>query len=318
MSSIQPKILVGDCIQQMRALPDQSVHTCVTSPPYFGLRDYGMDGQIGLEDTPEAFVARLVEVFREVRRVLRDDGTLWMNLGDSYARAGGWSDNHGLSRDASGFVPERGQSGRAISNFSAGGRSQKVPDGYKQKDLLGIPWRAAFALQADGWYLRQEIIWHKPNGAPERMNLGRCAKAHEHIFLLAKSSKYYFDGASIAACSLNGSSKAKPSVWSVPVRSYRGAHFATFPPDLIEPCILAGAPAGGVVLDPFGGSGTTAGVALKHGRQAILCELNPEYAALIPGRVEAISGSPVIDPTPHDNDNTLSPFERLIRSIVAA
>lgn len=252
------------------------------------LRDYGVEGQIGLEDTPEAFAQRLVEVFREVRRILRDDGTLWLNLGDSYARAGGWSDNHGLSKTKDGYVPPRGESGRAVSNISSGSKSQKVPDGYKQKDLLGVPWMVAFALREDGWYLRQEIIWHKPNGSPERINLGRCAKSHEHIFLLTKKDRYYFDGDAIAVPSVTGGVKAKPSVWTVPVKPFKGAHFATFPPDLIEPCILAGCPEGGTVFDPFGGSGTTAGVAVKNGRNAIICELNPEYAVLVPDRVASI------------------------------
>lgn len=318
-----PRILLGDCIEQMRTLPAQSVHTCVTSPPYFGLRDYGMDGQIGLEDSPDAFVARLVEVFREVHRVLRDDGTLWLNLGDSYARAGGWSNNNGLDG------VKRGEGNRAKSNMTgSGGKSQKLPIGLKQKDLIGIPWRVAFALQADGWYLRQDIIWHKPNPMPESAT-DRCTKAHEYIFMLSKGPRYHFDHEAIKEPAVGQSKGASNSfrrsnskravahvgqtmgthrsdrddiaydgemrnrrdVWSVPVRSFKGAHFATFPPDLIEPCVLAGAPVGGTVLDPFGGSGTTAGVAIKNGRRAILCELNPEYAALVPARVAAIVGT---------------------------
>lgn len=271
------EIHIGDCLQSLKKMPDQSVHCCVTSPPYFGLRDYGVDGQIGLESTPDEFVAALVAVFREVRRVLRDDGTLWLNLGDSYG---------------------------------------------KEKQLLGIPWRVAFALQADGWYLRQDIIWHKPNPMPESVR-DRCTKAHEYVFLLSKSLRYYFDSEEIkepaAESSLarlsqptldqqigsarvpgktNGNMKAvggemrnKRSVWTVTTKPYKGAHFATFPPDLIEPCILAGCPVGGIVLDPFGGSGTTAGVALAHGRKAVLCELNLEYADLVPARVESILAS---------------------------
>ena len=273
MSGVEIKI--GDCIQSMKAMPDQSVHTCVTSPPYFGLRDYGMDGQIGLENTPDAFVARLVDVFRDVRRVLRDDGTLWLNLGDTIIA----------------------------------------------KQMQGIPWRVAFALQADGWYLRQDIIWHKPNPMPESVT-DRCTKAHEYVFLLSKSPRYYFNAdaikepaaeSSVARLSqatlaeqagsarvpgkTNGNMKAvggdmrnKRSVWTVTTKPFKGAHFATFPPDLIEPCILAGSPRGGVVLDPFGGSGTTAGVAIRNGRQAVLCELNPEYAALVPDRIASIAG----------------------------
>ena len=268
-------ILVGDCIESMRGLPDQSVHTCVTSPPYFGLRDYGHDGQIGLEPTPDAFVAKLAEVFREVRRVLRDDGTLWLNLGDSYGVG---------------------------------------------KQMLGIPWRVAFALQSDGWYLRQDIIWHKPNPMPESVT-DRCTKAHEYIFLLSKSQRYYFDADAIKEPSAyfgkdtrsgmgniryegkrtegdaaaNGQqsfvtineTRNKRSVWTVTTKPFKGAHFATFPPDLIEPCIKAGCPEGGTVLDPFGGSGTTGMVAQRHRRKFVLCELNPEYARMAEDRIYA-------------------------------
>ncbi len=252
----------GDCLELLRAMPDRSVHCCVTSPPYFGLRDYGKEGQIGLEETPDAYVAKMVEVFREVRRVLRDDGTLWLNLGDSYARAGGWSDNSGLDG-----LP-RGESGRAMSNMTGGaGASQKLPHGLKSKDLIGIPWRVAFALQSDGWYLRQDIIWHKPNPMPESVK-DRCTKAHEYIFLLSKSERYYFDNDAMQEPALselqprkrpNGLSvedgkktgayrpncgvsetRNRRSVWTVATRPYKGAHFATFPPDLIRPCILAG------------------------------------------------------------------------------
>jgi len=282
------------------------VPCCVTSPPYFGLRDYGMDGQIGMEDTPQAFVARLVEVFREVRRVLRNDGTLWLNLGDSYAGAG-YSNNKNTG---------------GASRAQGGGQKHRPVSGLMNKQLIGIPWRVAFALQEDGWYLRQEIIWHKPNPMPESVR-DRCTKAHEQIFLLSKSPRYYFDSEAIkepvAESSVarlaqptlaqqkglervpgktngnmkavgNGETRNRRSVWTVTTKPFRGAHFATFPPDLIEPCILAGCPVGGTVLDPFGGSGTTAGVAIKHGRKAILCELNPEYAAMIHERVKKIAG----------------------------
>lgn len=303
-------VIVGDCVAGMQTLDSESVHTCVTSPPYFGLRDYGHAGQVGLEDTPDAYVARLVEVFREVRRVLRDDGTLWLNLGDSYARAGGWSNNNGLDGVS------RAEGTRAASNMTGGGgNSQKLASGLKSKDLIGIPWRVAFALQADGWYLRQDIIWHKPNPMPESVR-DRCTKAHEYVFLLSKSQKYYFDAEAIkepadpknhwksagirrtapgstdhggpAAGERAYETRNRRSVWTVTTKPFKGAHFATFPPDLIEPCILAGAPTGGVVLDPFGGSGTTAGVALKNGRNAILCELNPDYDAIIDERVDSI------------------------------
>jgi DNA modification methylase len=273
------RILIGDCLTRMRELPDQSVHTCVTSPPYFGLRDYGMAGQIGLEDTPDAFVARLVEVFREVRRVLRDDGTLWLNLGDC----------------------------------------------YRDKQRVMIPARVALALQSDGWMLRDEIVWHKPRTTPAPVK-DRTVAAHEMMYLFAKSARYHFDYLAIeepAAYAGQTRQKSKVfrrltesrqytkndtappaedrvftvretrrkrSVWSVSPSPYKQAHFATFPPDLIEPCILAGAPVGGTVLDPFGGSGTTAGVALKHGRHAILCELNPAYAAMMRDRAASIAG----------------------------
>ena len=309
-------ILIGDCIASMKLLPAQSVHTCVTSPPYFGLRDYNCEGQIGLEETPEAFVARLVEVFREVRRVLRDDGTLWLNLGDSYATNRSYQ------------VPSTKGGSKHGPGQSAGGRSSIVPDGLKPKDLIGIPWRVAFALQADGWYLRQDIIWNKPNPMPESVT-DRCAKAHEYIFLLSKSPKYFFDHEAVkepmAASSLprlrqnvaaqtgtvranggaktNGNFKAagdvesglrnRRSVWTVTTKPFKGAHFAAFPPDLIEPCVLAGCPVGGTVLDPFGGSGTTAGVALKHGRNAILCELNPDYVAMMESRITSIAGAQI-------------------------
>lgn len=322
-------IIQGDCLTVLRGMESSTVDTCVTSPPYFGLRDYGVDGQIGLEDTPEAYVARLVEVFREVRRVLRDDGTLWLNLGDSYANSGG------LGRQ--GHSPQRNK--RANVKAQERQATAKVPNGLKPKDLIGIPWRVAFALQADGWYLRQDIIWHKPNPMPESVR-DRCTKAHEYVFMLSKSARYYYDQQAIsepvAASTIarvsqpnlaalrgsdrvpgktNGPMKAvvrkqdghgrrhegfnnryfsqdsaaptrnRRSVWTVTTKPFKGAHFATFPPDLIEPCILAGCPPGGMVLDPFGGSGTTGLVAAKHGRSATLIELNPEYAEMASERL---------------------------------
>lgn len=312
------QIHLGDCIESMRRMPDQSVHCCVTSPPYFGLRDYGHDGQIGLEPTPEEFVAKLVEVFREVRRVLRDDGTLWLNLGDSYAAQRGGT--HQPAETLAGGKGGKTQDGERVNRDRHDGynptRNAHVI-GLKHKDLIGIPWRVAFALQSDGWYLRQDIIWHKPNPMPESVT-DRCTKSHEYIFLLSKSAKYYYDNEAIKEDAQNwgtrdrsagkytsgdvpisgGAHKGlqgkddednptrnKRSVWTVTTKPYSGAHFATFPPDLIEPCILAGCPEGGTVLDPFGGSGTTAGVALANGRNAILCELNPAYKPLIVKRV---------------------------------
>lgn len=287
-------LLQGDCRETLKTLPEASVHCCVTSPPYFGLRDYGCLDQIGLEQTPDAYVAELVQVFREVRRVLREDGTLWLNLGDSY-------NGYMANQRGTGLETSR-QCARKYIEPGAGLRTACV----KNKDLIGIPWRVAFALQADGWYLRQDIIWHKPNPMPESVR-DRCTKAHEYVFLLSKSERYYFDSEAMKEPAdpknprdSRGIRRTAPgstdhtgfkdgrhyetrnrrSVWTVATKPYKGAHFATYPPALITPCILAGCPAGGTVLDPFGGSGTTAMVALENGRRAILCELNPEYAML--------------------------------------
>jgi DNA modification methylase len=300
-------ILIGDCRNILKTLPDQSVHTCVTSPPYFGLRDYGMDDQIGLEQTPEAFVNELVAVFREVRRVLRDDGTLWLNLGDSYAGSG-----KGRNGDGTPNVDPLSKQSTSVGTIIGNLIKSQAPD-CKPKDLIGIPWMVAFALRADGWYLRQDIIWHKPNPMPESVQ-DRCTKAHEYIFLLSKSPKYYFDHEAIREPS-NGNwnssknfskegqarrnienrignrkdedktGRNKRSVWTVTTKPFKGAHFATFPLDLIEPCILAGCPEEGIVLDPFGGAGTTGLVASGLNRNAILCELNPEYAQLSVERI---------------------------------
>ena len=291
------KIFFGDCVQSLQKLPEKFVHTCITSPPYFGLRDYGHEGQIGLEPTPDEFVAKLVSVFREVRRVLREDGTLWLNLGDSYNGGGQGGKKDGKAKE--------GTEMRPLNRVN----------GLKPKDLIGIPWRVAFALQADGWYLRQDIIWHKPNPMPESVT-DRCTKAHEYIFLLSKSERYYFDHEAIkedAVYKPGGSHKDvaqggfndkgeipgsgqrsfrairetrnRRDVWTVATKPYKGAHFAAFPPDLITPCVLAGAPPEGVVLDPFMGSGTTAMVAVTHGRKYVGCELNPECGPLQEERI---------------------------------
>jgi DNA modification methylase len=329
-------LINADCLTALRALPAESVQTCVTSPPYFGLRDYGHSDQIGLEETPAAFVAKLVEVFEEVRRVLRSDGTLWLNLGDSYANDSKWGGSSG------------GKHVKALHGNTGIGRGKKST-GLKSKDLIGIPWRVAFALQAAGWYLRQDIIWAKPNPMPESIT-DRCTKAHEYIFLLSKSARYHYDADAIKeiavtdnlpgnethnytdACEagderhrtkaglveysrkrreskkrgeFNGKTNVLPgreafravtevrnkrSVWTVASQPYKGAHFACFPPDLIKPCVLAAAPPGSVVLDPFGGSGTTGMVALELGRRALLIELNPEYCALIRQRCAITPG----------------------------
>lgn len=303
------KIEFGDCRETMRRWAAEGIkaQTCVTSPPYFGLRDYGHEGQIGLEETPEQYIQAMVEVFRCVWDVLADDGTLWLNIGDSY---NAYKANTGGTKFA-GFrsQPEHRPKGYGLEVKS-----------LKNKDLIGIPWMLAFALRADGWYLRQDIIWHKPNPMPESVR-DRCTKAHEYIFLLSKSDKYYFDTEAMRERGVmtvgdsagsrqrdtrkthgvgggnDGINKAKEklrqeleekgyttrnrrSVWTVTTKPYKGAHFATFPPDLIEPCILAGSRPNDIVLDPFMGSGTTAQVASQFGRQYLGCELNPDYEQL--------------------------------------
>jgi site-specific DNA-methyltransferase (adenine-specific) len=265
------KIISGDCVKKIKELPENSVNCCITSPPYFSLRDYGIEGQIGLEEFPEQYIPKIVEVFSEVKRVLRKDGTLWLNLGDS------WWNNYG-----GGSVTMKTGNAEAVS---IRGRCNRPKHSYlKLKDLIGIPWMVAFALQKDGWYLRQEIIWSKPNACPESV-FDRCTKSHETIFLLSKSPKYYFDAQAIAEPSVTTANKPdgektkrnKRSVWTIPVARLKEAHFATFPIELIEPCVLAGCPENGVILDPFGGAGTTALVANQHNRNAILCEINAEY-----------------------------------------
>ncbi len=357
-------VFEGDALTVLKSLPDGCVDCCVTSPPYFGLRDYGtasweggdpacdhrqetahqkqgetsqrkgranaeaqrnenfrnvcgkcgalrVDPQIGLEPTPEAFVEKLVEVFREVRRVLRETGTLWLNLGDSYCTR---------PNGSIGASTLEGSHHNALEYRLAHGlrsRGRALSGGTKHKDLLGIPWMVAFALRADGWYLRQDIIWHKPNPMPESVT-DRCTKAHEYLFLLAKSDRYYFDSQAMQEPSVHprGPGNIKPikrlpgeregenanvrgalheigpretrnkrSVWTVTTRPFKGAHFATFPPSLIEPCILAGCPADGLVLDPFTGSGTTGAVAVQHGRHFLGIELNPEYARMAEARI---------------------------------
>jgi len=287
------KLFIGEAWETLRRLASGQVHCCVTSPPYWGLRDYGGQAdQLGLEATPDEYVANLVKVFREVRRVLRDDGTLWLNLGDSYAAQGGAKaagKYEGKRVPAADWQPAR-----------------TPPKGLKHKDQVGIPWRVALALQADGWYLRSDIIWHKPNPMPESVR-DRPTKAHEYIFLLTKKPKYYYDHEAVKepeVCgrkrgpalhpdekSTNGNSglarregtgfRNRRSVWTIATKPYKGAHFAVFPPKLIEPCILAGCPRGGVVLDPFMGSGTTARVAQEHGMNWLGIELNPEYGNLV-------------------------------------
>ena len=306
-------VLFGDCRKTLGTLHAQITtgiaerpRMCVTSPPYYGLRDYGgEDEQIGQEQTPEEFVEQLVDVFRKVRDCLTDDGTLWLNIGDSYYN----------------YRPGKGQ---ALNKQSVSNTKQDLPDecprrgnkleGLKEKDLIGIPWMLAFALRADGWYLRQDIIWHKPNPMPESVK-DRCTKSHEYIFLMSKSKNYYYDNEAIkepakdwgtrdrskgkyhnpgtglqphSGLTKSYSKKNKRSVWTVNKKPYKGAHFATYPEELIEPCILAGSEKGDIILDPFMGSGTTAAVAKKNSRAYIGCELHEEYASLQTDRISTI------------------------------
>ena len=343
---MKAKILEGNVLETLKDLPDCSVQCVVTSPPYYGLRDYGMEGQIGLEATPEAYVETMVKVFREVRRVLKDDGTLWLNLGDSYA--GSWG-NYGGQNRGNGKQRKIVNGSQVEQKAYEGKEHWKPPtannlgNGIKPKDLIGIPWMVAFALRADGWYLRQDIIWNKPNPMPESMT-DRCTKSHEYIFLLSKSKVYYFDQEAIkepaAVESLerlrrgvsdhhknvngapgqtphsmnkprlnvkrggfDGKTNAMPgreafrqfvemrnkrSVWTVTTKPYKEAHFAVYPPDLIEPCILAGSREGDTVLDPFNGSGTTGEVSIRHNRFYIGCELNPDYVRLTKKRLSKV------------------------------
>ena len=296
----------GDCLRVLKTMPDRSVQCCVTSPPYFGLRSY-MDAahpdkaaEIGTEQTPDEYVAKLVAVFAEVRRVLKDDGVCWVNLGDSYA-GGGTIGRNDAGRDIGG-------GGNTLGSGNPGPQGQRKPvASLKPKDLIGIPWMLAFALRADGWYLRQDIIWAKPNPMPESVK-DRCTKSHEYIFLLSKSQKYYYDSEAISEPSVwAGDPRAgygrlhyrgkregqegtgqenfvsitetrnKRSVWTITTKPYKGAHFATFNPELIKPCILAGCPEGGIVFDPFVGSGTTVATAIQLGRKGIGIDLSLKY-----------------------------------------
>lgn len=358
---IEPLVVhVGDCREVLRTLPAESVQCCVTSPPYWGLRDYGHKDQIGLEATPEAFVETMVNVFREVWRVLKFDGTLWINLGDTYAgggNGGGGSfakdgiraakpgtDKNVPARNGSRGVTVKSKCIERGAGRWGGGDVGRIP-GYKPKDLMGIPWRVAFALQADGWWLRSDIVWHKPNPMPESVT-DRPTRAHEYIFLLSKSGRYFYDTDAVKEpvsgdpeASRNrwdtkthripgqkpqkrvsrsgnkarkfrgdyggvqgsrshqgfgipweGVTRNKLSVWTVATAPYPESHFATYPAPLISPCILAGSRPGDVILDPFGGSGTTGQVALELGRRAVLIELNPEYAKLIRKRTDVTPG----------------------------
>lgn len=295
-------VLLGDALEQLQTLADESAYTCVTSPPYYNLRDYGTAGQIGAEDTPEEYIGKLVNVFREVRRVLRRDGTLWLNIGDSYATR-------------SGPQPPRNTRNRC------GHTAKSIPEGYKKKDMIGIPWMLAFALRTDGLYLRQDIIWQKTNCMPESVR-DRCTRSHEYIFLLSKSEQYYFDAEEISEPiaksskkryaqnlggqrgserqpgktngpmkaempKFKGSRRNKRDVWTLSTGGFKGAHFAVFPEKLVEPCILAGCPEGGTVLDPFTGSGTTGAVAKRLRRNFVGVEINAEYWEMAQERIHS-------------------------------
>lgn len=308
-------ILIGDVISKLKELEDNTVNCVVTSPPYWGLRDYGNEGQIGLEPTPQQYIEKMVEVFREVRRVLRDDGTLWLNIGDSYKPVGKGSTKAGFNER---YFGKKFDSDKQSAQENHLDRSAFKAD-VKEKELVGIPWRLAFALSDDGWYLRQDIIWAKPNVMPESVR-DRCTKSHEYLFLMTKSPKYYYDHIAIkepvSEVSLkraksgwktnrpsaktspdginvekmgerfvNPTGRNKRDVWFIPTASFKGAHFAVMPERLVEPCVLAGCPEGGVVLDPFFGSGTVGVVAKRNNRNYIGIEINPDYAKIAQDRL---------------------------------
>lgn len=326
------QIITGEALKKLRQLPDCCCSTCVTSPPYYGLRNYGADGQIGLEETPEQYIERLVAIFREVRRVLKDDGTLWVNIGDSYAASGKGRNSDGLFNEKAENIQSSGQRKSRIRRTCEG-------NGLKRKDLIGIPWLLAFALRADGWHLRADIIWQKPNAMPESVK-DRPTRAHEYIFLLSKSARCYYNAEAVKepavgfynAAPAGSKGTGKPNarrrgnsrtfrgggaythdraaensasvereshglvpnetgkrnrrtVWTVATRPYKGAHFATFPEELVRPCILAGSRPDDIVLDPFCGSGTTGAVATQEGRDFIGIEINPEYSKMSEQRI---------------------------------
>ncbi len=264
------RVLEGDSLTILKTLPADSFHACVTSPPYWGLRDYGIEHQIGAEMQLQDFIANLTAVFEEVRRVLRPDGSLWLNIGDSYTSGNRtWRDG------------DKKNSARAMSY------RPPTPEGLKPKDLIGVPWRLAFALQAAGWYLRSDIIWYKPNCQPESVK-DRPTQSHEYLFLLTKSQNYYYDQAAVLEPTQDNKTKRnRRTVWSINTEPYKEAHFAVFPPSLVVPCIQAGSPEGGLVLDPFFGSGTVGETALRLNRSCVGIELNPAYAAIAAKRLAA-------------------------------
>lgn len=299
------ELLTGDSLAVLKTLPEKSVQCCVTSPPYYGLRNYLVGGQIGLEETPEEYIEKLVNVFREVRRVLKDDGIIWVNIGDSYYN---YRPGKGQKQSKQSIVRHK------FSEVETCPKRGLKLEGLKEKDLMGIPWMLAFALRADGWWLRQDIIWHKPAPLPESVK-DRFTKAHEYIFLLSKSQKYYFDAQAVAEPAVtkdktnrdrdstrlnnvpgrskmgglktnNYGTRNKRSVWTVNTKPFLGSHFAVFPPELITPCILVGSRPDDIILDPFNGAATTGIVSLKHGRKYIGIDLNPEYIALSEKRLK--------------------------------
>lgn len=305
----QAMIYVGDVRARLKELTDESVQTCITSPPYWGLRDYGNDQQIGLEQSPEDYINELLNVFREVKRILKKDGTLWLNIGDSYSS---YKDSKSISQTlAKGTTKELAHVMEKGKSVSRNGKLLKNA-GLKNKDLVGIPWLLAFALRADGWYLRQDIIWHKPNPMPESVR-DRCTKSHEYLFLLSKSERYLFDNEAIkepvkqdwgvrnrdngkyhnegsgltphTGLTKSYEMRNKRDVWSITTKPFKGAHFAVMPEALVEPCILAGSKKGDLVLDPFLGSGTVGVVALKHERNFVGVEINKDYAEMAKKRI---------------------------------
>jgi len=261
-------IIIGDSRKVLASLAAGSFQACVTSPPYWGLRDYGIEGQIGAENKLSSYIEDLVAVFREVRRTLSDDGTLWLNIGDSYT-----------SGNRTWRAPDKKNAGRAMSY------RPPTPDGLKPKDLVGVPWRIAFALQDDGWYLRSDVIWHKPNCQPESVK-DRPTRSHEYVFLFSKSEDYFYDSEGVKETATDGkTTRNRRTVWSINTRGFQGAHFAVFPPELVELCVLASSRPGSTVLDPFAGTGTVAEVCLAHNRRFVGIELNPEYASMAAARI---------------------------------
>ena len=335
-------LICGDSLTELKKLQAESVDCCVTSPPYYGLRDYGIEGQMGQEPSPEEYVLALVNVFQEVRRVLKPHGTLWLNLGDTYATAGG-------SRTYGSCDKKTGRGDAPAGN-------RKPPLGLKPKDLIGIPWRVALALQEDGWWLRSDIIWRKPNAMPESVT-DRPSRSHEYLFLLSKNKKYYYNqlkepvkhsiiaraeryrrakekygsparsnsklcrngidqtlsSAGLTIGRSNGSNisgRNKPSVWDIATTRFKAAHFAVMPEALVRPCILAGCPAGGTVLDPFIGAGTVGVVAARLGRSWIGIELNPEYVEIAKNRIAATAPDRIAVPAPGSRQIDLGVWER--------